>query len=66
MALNPLLQVVPPAALEAHLRQQEADKSAAMAPQQPAVPELAGYIRGQFEIFRNHRNTASGWSNRLL
>jgi hypothetical protein len=25
-----------------------------------------GYIRGQFEVFRNHRNTASGWSNRLI
>jgi hypothetical protein len=68
---NPLgqmgvLQVVPPAALEAHLQQQEADKAAAVAPQTPAVPDLAGYIRGQFEIFRNHRNTAAGWSNRLI
>jgi hypothetical protein len=71
MAANPLgqmgvLQVVPPAALEAHLAQQVADKSAAMAPQEPPAPELVGYIKTQFEIFRNHRNTASGWSNRLI
>jgi hypothetical protein len=71
MAPNPLgqlgvLQVVPPAALEAHLQQQEADKSAALAPQEAPVPELVGYIKTQFEIFRNHRNTASGWSNRLI
>ena len=34
--------------------------------QQPAPPELCGYIRGQFEIFRNHRNTVAGWSNRMI
>jgi hypothetical protein len=71
MAINPLgsqgvLQVVPPAALEAHLREQQLARSAAAAPPEPAPPELIGYVRGQFEIFRNHRNTASGWSNRLL
>ena len=71
MAVNPLgssgvLQVVPPAALEAHLHEQQLAKSAAMAPPQQAVPELAGFIRTQWEIFRNHRNTAAGWSNRLL
>jgi hypothetical protein len=61
-----VLQVVPPAALEAHLRQQQLAKAAALAPPEPAPPQLAGYIRGQFEIFRNHRNTASGWSDRML
>ena len=71
MAANPLgqqgvLSVVPPAALEAHLQQQAADKSAAVTPQQPPAPELVGYIKTQFEIFRNHRNTAAGWSNRLI
>jgi hypothetical protein len=68
---NPLgqqgvLQVVPPAALEAHLAEQQAQRAAAVAPPEPAPPALVSYIRGQFEIFRNHRNTASGWSNRLL
>jgi hypothetical protein len=71
MATNPLgqqgvLQVVPPAALEAHLQQQQLAKAQANAPPEPAPPQLAGFIRGQFEIFRNHRNTAAGWSNRLL
>jgi hypothetical protein len=28
---------------------------------------LAGFVRGQFEVFRSHRdNSASGWSHRLL
>jgi hypothetical protein len=67
---NPLgqvgvLNVVPPAALEAMIRQRELDKAAAQAPPEPAPPELCGYIRAQFEIMRNHRNTASGWSERL-
>jgi hypothetical protein len=73
MALTPrslgqanVLQVVPPAALEAQLQQQAEARSAAMAPAVAPMPELAGYIRGQFEIFRNHRNTASGWSGRLI
>jgi len=61
-----LLQVVPPAALEAHLQRQAEERSAAMAPLAPPTPELAGYIRSQFEIFRNHRNTAAGWSGRLI
>jgi hypothetical protein len=62
-----VLQVVPPAALEAHLRQQQLERSQAAAPPpEPAPPALANFIRNQFEVFRNHRNTASGWSNRLL
>jgi hypothetical protein len=63
---NGVLQVIPPAQLEAQLQQQANDKAAAI--QQPTAPplELVSYIRGQFEIFRNHRNTVSGWSERLL
>lgn len=63
-----VLQVIPPAQLE----QQLADRSqAAGAANQAIQPQdnpqqLVSYIRGQFEIFRNHRNTASGWSERLL
>src|ERR1035437_4376217 len=61
-----VIQVTPPAELEAQLKQQDTDKAAANQPEQPDVSQLAAYIRGQFEIFRNHRNTASGWSERLL
>ena len=69
---NPLgqqgvLQVVPPAALEAwHPAASRRRSLRQMAPQEPAAPELVGYIKTQFEIFRNHRNTAAGWSNRLI
>jgi hypothetical protein len=61
-----VLQVIPPAQLEQQLQQQAKDKAAAA--QQPSddPQQLVSYIKGQFEIFRNHRNTAAGWSERLL
>jgi hypothetical protein len=63
-----VLQVIPPAALEQQLQQQALDKAQANQQQQDqqAPPDLVGYIKGQFEIFRNHRNTSAGWSNRLI
>lgn len=64
---NGVLQVIPPAALEQQLQQQAIDKAAAAHPEKtPDISPLAGYIKGQFEIFRNHRNTQAGWSERLL
>jgi hypothetical protein len=59
-------RVVPPAQLEMHLAQQAKDQATANQPQQAAPTQLVGYIKGQFEIFRNHRNTSAGWSERLL
>ena len=61
-----VLQVIPPAVLEQQLQQHAEQK--AQAQQAPVVPpiELVGYIRSQFEIMRNHRNTQAGWSDRLL
>lgn len=65
-----VVQVIPPAQLEQQLQQQAADKASsalqASQPAQPQYPQLAAYVRGQFEIFRNHRNTVAGWSNRML
>jgi hypothetical protein len=67
---NGVIQFTPPAQLEQQLAQaaslkasQANAQSSATAPQ---YPELAGYVKGQFEIFRNHRNTSAGWSNRML
>jgi hypothetical protein len=56
---------------EAQLQQQDAARAAAAAQAQTATqqtqyPQLAGYVKAQFEIFRNHRNTNAGWSNRML
>ena len=67
---NGVIQFTPPAQLEQQLNEAAAMKasqaqSAAGATQQ-VYPELAGYVRAQFEIFRNHRNTQAGWSNRML
>ena len=61
-----VLQVIP----EDVLQQQEADRARCMAQSQPAArqdpQQLAAYIKAQWEIFRNHRNTSAGWSERLL
>jgi hypothetical protein len=63
-----VLQVIPPAELERQLDARAKDKATAAqaATAQPDVTPLAGYIKGQWEIFRNHRNTQAGWSERLL
>lgn len=64
------LAVVPPAVLEAQLQRaaQARAQAATPAPQQQAydTTQLSGFIRGQYEIMRNHRNSASGWNERLL
>lgn len=63
-----VLRVVPPAQLEAALQKQDMERAAAEdAASQPMMTNLAGYIRTQFETFKQHRNnSASGWSERLL
>jgi hypothetical protein len=67
---NGVIQFTPPAQLEQQLADQASAKAAAAQAatqaQQPQYPQLAGYVKGQFEIFRNHRNTVAGWSNRML
>src|SRR5258708_24224014 len=67
---NGVIQFTPPAQLEQQLAATAAHKAqsaqAATQNSQPQYPELAGYVKGQFEIFRNHRNTVAGWSNRML
>lgn len=62
-----LLRVVPPAALEAALKKQDEAYAAATTPtQDTTMSNLASYIRTQFEMMRTHRNSASGWSERML
>src|SRR6516225_7879118 len=61
MAIGPGQAI--PMQTEAQLKAQEL--SAANLNVQTAPPELVGYIKGQFEIFRNHRNTSAGWSKRM-
>lgn len=64
-----VIQVMSPAELDKQDAAQQA-QTAAQASSPATLPgdtsQLAGYIKGQFEIFRNHRNTAAGWSNRML
>ena len=61
-----VLQVIPPAALEKQLQDRATASAQTNQAQTPDITPLAGYIKGQFEIFRNHRNTAAGWSERML
>jgi hypothetical protein len=63
-----VLQVIPPAQLELQLQDQARAKAEAADASKGTqdLSSLAGYIKGQFEIFRNHRNTSAGWSERML
>jgi hypothetical protein len=61
-----VLQVIPPQMLEQQLQQAAQQKAQAQQPQTPPPVELVGYVKAQFEIMRNHRNTQSGWNDRLL
>lgn len=63
-----VLRVVPPAALEAQLRQQAVEQAQAAQPKPEDVvmTALAAFIRTQYGIFSDHRNSTAGWSNRLL
>src|SRR5215468_116825 len=61
-----VIPFIPPAALDQYDIQQAKARADAQQPAQVAVPELCGYIKGQYEIFRNHRNTVAGWSNRMI
>ena len=62
-----VLRVVPGPQLEAQLKAQDNAKAAAAKPAvDTSLTNLAGYIRGQYEIMRNHRDSPqSGWSHRL-
>jgi hypothetical protein len=65
-----VLRVVPPAQHEANLQagykaQATADDAARQA-SMPDMTRLASYIRGQFDIMQNHRQSASGWADRML
>jgi hypothetical protein len=62
-----VLRVVSPAQLETALQKQDKDRAAAQVAEGPVMSNLAGYVRSQFEMMKQHRNDAmSGWSERLL
>lgn len=65
-----LLRVVGPAELEQQLAERDRAefevRQAANAAQDTSLNNLASFIRGQWEQMRRHRNSASGWSDRLL
>jgi len=64
-----VIQFTAPAQLEQQLQTAATQKAQVQDAAQSNItqyPELAGYVKAQFEIFRNHRNTQAGWSNRML
>ena len=67
---NGLLRVVPPADLEQQLAERDkADydqRAAAESKNQQTDDNLASHVRTQWEIMRRHRNSAAGWSDRLM
>lgn len=69
-ALGGVLQVVGPGQLDAAIKARDEEMAAAQdaanAPDQ-SMASLASHIRGQFDIFKRHRNNSmAGWSDRLL
>ena len=68
---RPLLRVVSNADLDSNnaraaKTKADADDAAKMA-SEGVMSSLAGFIRGQHSVFKNHRNnSSSGWSDRLL
>ena len=63
-----VVRVVPGPVLEKSLQEAAVARAAADKPvaEDVAMTGLAGYIRTQYTMFSNHRNSASGWSERLL
>lgn len=63
-----LLRVVSPGALTAQDQLAEAERQRAKfeARMEPAMEDLAAYIRGKFDMMRDHRNGDAGWTNRLM
>lgn len=69
-ALGAVLRVVGPKELDAAIKARDeemaAAQDAAIAGDQ-SLSSLASYIRGEFDMFKRHRNNAvAGWSERLL
>lgn len=65
-----LLRVVSGAALTAAEndaeRQRQEGVQAALKLSEAATSDLAGYVRGQFEMMQRHRQSATGWNERLV
>ena len=69
-ALGAVLRVVGPKELDAAIKARDEEMAAAQdaanAPDM-SLTSLASYIRGQFDMYKRHRNNAmAGWSDRLL
>jgi hypothetical protein len=63
----PLLRVVTPQALVTQGRVQDDAAADTLKNDDVTMSELARHVRTEFDIMRNHRNTAeSGWSERML
>jgi hypothetical protein len=66
---NAVMRVIPPGALdriEANKAKEAAAAADAAKLTDVTMTNLAGFIRTQYEMMRNHRNSASGWTERLL
>lgn len=61
-----LLRVVTPSDLTEAERMDASNRASIEGNRGQVENELAAYIRGQFEMMRNHRTSASGWNERLL
>lgn len=61
-----LLQVVGPAELEKRIKAEDTARANQLMVNDQALDSLAAHIRDQFAMMRNHRDSAVGWSRRLV
>lgn len=62
-----VLRVVPLSKLEAATKAADEERAAIQAADEPAMSNLAQYIRTEFDMMKRHRNSGNaGWTDRLL
>lgn len=60
-----LLRVVTPAGVQAWDKAQQ-EASSKVIPEEQVMDNLAAFVRGEWQMMKNHRDSEAGWSNRLL
>ena len=63
-----LLRVVPGSTLSAmdERKAKEREQAKLQSRMEPALEDLSAYVRKQFDMMRRHRDSADGWSQRLV
>jgi hypothetical protein len=71
VAINPLINVIPPGELDRRIAERdrkefEAKAAAAGSVSDATANSLSAYIRAEWDRFKRHRDSQSGWTERLV